>query len=84
MAEKDPKHVEDAGTTEVFKDDSTPPSNHAVDISGVNKAKVLRKMDLRIIPIVTVLYLFSFLDRGYASQPNPMAPSSNLLTLRAL
>ena len=63
MTEKDPKHVEDA---EVFKDDSTPPSNHAVDISGVNKAKVLRKMDLRIIPIVTILYLFSFLDRGYA------------------
>lgn len=37
----------------------------AVDISGVDKAKVLRKMDLRLIPIVTVLYLFSFLDRGY-------------------
>lgn len=66
MSEKDPKHLEDADAMEVLKDDSMPPSNHAVDISGVNKAKVLRKMDLRIIPIVTILYLFSFLDRGYA------------------
>ena len=41
------------------------PQYVALDISGVNKAKVLRKMDLRIIPIVTVLYLFSFLDRGF-------------------
>ena len=64
MAEKDPKHLENADEAEVLKDDSSPPSNHALDISGVNKAKVLRKMDLRIIPIVTVLYLFSFLDRG--------------------
>lgn len=73
MAEKDPKHVEDADLREVFKDDSTPPSNHAIDISGVEKAKVLRKMDLRIIPIVTVLYLFSFLDRGYAHCSNPFS-----------
>jgi hypothetical protein len=37
----------------------------AMDVSNVDKAKILRKMDLRIIPMVTVLYLFSFLDRGY-------------------
>jgi hypothetical protein len=33
--------------------------------STIDKQKVLRKMDLRLIPIVTVLYLFSFLDRGW-------------------
>jgi len=35
-----------------------------VDFSGVDEAKVLRKMDLRLIPVLAVLYLLSFLDRG--------------------
>ncbi len=36
-----------------------------VDFSHINEAKVLRKMDLRLIPMLAVLYLLSFLDRGY-------------------
>lgn len=65
MDEKDLKHLEeaDAKPTEGLE----PPSQYAVDISSVDKAKVLRKMDLRIIPVVTILYLFSFLDRGYVA-----------------
>jgi hypothetical protein len=35
-----------------------------VDFSGVDEKKVLRKMDLRLIPMLAVLYLLSFLDRG--------------------
>jgi hypothetical protein len=35
-----------------------------VDFSGVDEKKVLRKMDLRLIPVLAVLYLLSFLDRG--------------------
>jgi hypothetical protein len=35
-----------------------------VDFSGVDEAKVLRKMDKRLIPVLAVLYLLSFLDRG--------------------
>ena len=35
-----------------------------VDFSHVNEAKTLRKMDLRLIPTLAVLYLLSFLDRG--------------------
>ncbi len=35
-----------------------------VDFSGVDEAKVLRKMDMRLIPVLAVLYLLSFLDRG--------------------
>jgi hypothetical protein len=31
----------------------------------INERKSLRKMDLRIVPFVTILYLLSFLDRGY-------------------
>ncbi|KAJ4985202.1 major facilitator superfamily transporter [Stagonosporopsis vannaccii] len=36
----------------------------ALDQSAIEKARILRKLDIRIIPIMTVLYLFSFLDRG--------------------
>jgi hypothetical protein len=35
-----------------------------IDFSGVDKATVLRKMDYRLIPVLAVLYLLSFLDRG--------------------
>jgi hypothetical protein len=34
------------------------------DFSGVDEAKVLRKMDIRLIPNLGVLYLLCFLDRG--------------------
>jgi len=30
----------------------------------VNREKTLRKMDIRLIPMLAVLYLLSFLDRG--------------------
>jgi hypothetical protein len=35
-----------------------------VDFSTVDEKKVLRKMDMRLIPVLAVLYLLSFLDRG--------------------
>lgn len=31
---------------------------------SIDAQKTLRQMDYRVIPIVTVLYLLSFLDRG--------------------
>ncbi|KAI4139435.1 MAG: hypothetical protein LQ341_004223 [Variospora aurantia] len=34
------------------------------DTSGVDPKKVLLKMDLRLIPMLALLYLLSFLDRG--------------------
>lgn len=36
-----------------------------LEIPEVDTKKTLRKMDLRLLPILTVLYLFAFLDRGY-------------------
>ncbi|KAK5443531.1 hypothetical protein LTS15_010676 [Exophiala xenobiotica] len=36
----------------------------ALGMESVDKSKILRKMDLRIIPVLTILYLFAFLDRG--------------------
>jgi hypothetical protein len=35
-----------------------------VDFSHIDTKKVLRKMDLRLIPNLALLYLLSFLDRG--------------------
>ena len=34
------------------------------DFSGVDEKKTLRKMDIRLIPVLAVLYLLAFLDRG--------------------
>jgi len=66
------KEKEDATAAEIENGSVTPtPPGQlrngvpALDISRVSKAKVLRKQDLRLIPCVTVLYLLSFLDRGY-------------------
>jgi hypothetical protein len=38
---------------------ASPPS-----FDGVDEAAVLRKMDLRLIPMLSILYLLAFLDRG--------------------
>lgn len=37
--------------------------NAHMDVSGVDERKLLRKMDLWLIPWLSVLYLLSFLDR---------------------
>ncbi|KAJ5132824.1 hypothetical protein N7448_006982 [Penicillium atrosanguineum] len=34
------------------------------EIASIDEAAVLRKMDLRLIPMLSVLYLLAFLDRG--------------------
>jgi hypothetical protein len=39
-------------------------TGEGIDTSGVDSKKVLRKMDLRLIPMLALLYLLSFLDRG--------------------
>ncbi|KAI4240857.1 MAG: hypothetical protein L6R42_011426, partial [Xanthoria sp. 1 TBL-2021] len=41
-----------------------PPEYTGVDTSGVDPKKVLLKMDLHLIPMLALLYLLSFLDRG--------------------
>jgi hypothetical protein len=37
--------------------------NPHVDVSGVDERKLLRKIDLTLIPWLSLLYLLSFLDR---------------------
>ena len=40
------------------------PEFAGTDTSGVDPKKVLMKMDLHLIPMLALLYLLSFLDRG--------------------
>lgn len=35
-------------------------------IDPVAEAKLIRKLDLRLMPIVTLIYLFAFIDRSNA------------------
>ena len=37
--------------------------NADVDTSGVDERKLMRKIDMRLIPWLSLLYLLSFLDR---------------------
>lgn len=37
--------------------------NEGVDVSGVDERKLLRKLDLWLVPWLSFLYLLSFLDR---------------------
>ena len=59
---------QDTENQEVLSNDSegkdlTALYNPHVDVSGVDEAKLVRKLDWRLIPWLSFLYLLSFLDR---------------------
>lgn len=54
---------EDVGVKELEGHDLNS-EGHSEDFSGVDEKKTLRKMDIRLIPALAVLYLLAFLDRG--------------------
>ena len=41
----------------------SPLYNAHIDVSGIDERKLMRKIDLRLIPWLSLLYLLSFLDR---------------------
>ncbi|KAF1988899.1 MFS general substrate transporter [Aulographum hederae CBS 113979] len=43
---------------------ATAPTTTAATFAHLDEKKILRKMDLRLIPMLALLYLLSFLDRG--------------------
>lgn len=47
---------------ENWLEDQKPPTQQSVPPAEFDK--ILRKIDTRVIPILTILYLLSFLDRG--------------------
>lgn len=59
-----PSHdQEKTSTSEHERTPENPLFNAHIDVSGVDERKLLRKMDLWLIPWLSVLYLLSFLDR---------------------
>ncbi|PVI02977.1 MFS general substrate transporter [Periconia macrospinosa] len=39
------------------------PASTSIDYSGVDEKALLRRMDLRILPMIVILYIFAFIDR---------------------
>lgn len=56
----------------------TTATGETVDFSMVDEAKTLRKMDVRLIPMLALLYLLSFLDRGNIGNANIQGMSKTL------
>jgi hypothetical protein len=44
--------------------ETSPSSSSIADFAGINEKALLRKLDLRLLPPLTLLYLLSFLDRS--------------------
>ena len=68
MSTSEPKESQDiekreARSEEGDKNDVTVIFNPHVDVSGVDEAKLVRKIDWRLLPWLSFLYLLSFLDR---------------------
>lgn len=58
------KEVDFASTPEKAKTISPTASTLADEHNGINEKALLRKLDMRLLPPLTILYLLSFLDRS--------------------
>lgn len=47
----------------------SPSSSSVAEAVGINEKSLLRKLDYRLLPPLTLLYLLSFLDRSNGSLP---------------
>lgn len=65
MVPREPRELE-AQKSGLYHDgeNNSEPSIEHQDGDGKREQKLIRKMDLHILPFVVLLYLFSFLDRG--------------------
>ena len=59
-------HVGKHKTAEIARIDAlaTAPGVTMASFAHLDEKKILRKMDIRLIPMLALLYLLSFLDRG--------------------
>lgn len=48
---------------------SSPSSSSIAETVGINEKSLLRKLDYKLLPPLTILYLLSFLDRSNGSSP---------------
>lgn len=49
---------------------TSPSSGSIAEFAGINEKSLLRKLDLRLLPPLTLLYLLSFLDRSNGLSPS--------------
>ena len=75
MSTSEPKEPQDIEKREVLSGHSgeegvTVIYNPHVDVSGVDEAKLIRKVDWRLLPWLSFLYLLSFLDRTSIGNAN--------------
>ncbi|KAL1630433.1 hypothetical protein SLS56_004961 [Neofusicoccum ribis] len=59
-----PRKMSVADQKRAIDEEATAPGVTAERFAHLDEKKILRKMDIRIVPILTVLYLMSFLDRS--------------------
>ncbi|KAF7315092.1 hypothetical protein MIND_00023400 [Mycena indigotica] len=64
------EHVSDFGGESLLP---APPS-----LTQAQARNLYRKLDIRIMPVLALMYLFSFLDRGFSYPPSP-SQATNLL-----
>ena len=54
--------LESAGENALYSHNDRPA--HYVDIDPQAEKRLLRKLDLRLLPLCTIMYLLNFIDRG--------------------
>ncbi|KAG7093082.1 hypothetical protein E1B28_009370 [Marasmius oreades] len=64
MDEKPNHSVSDKESDGFVLPNETPLYNAHVDVSGIDEKKLIRKVDITLIPWLSLLYLLSFLDRA--------------------
>ena len=69
--------LSEKATKAPVKASSVPASDDGLDNpSGINEKALLRKLDRKLLPAVTLLYLLSFLDRSNGVYPLPLLQAS--------
>lgn len=62
--EKKADTTNDAGTDTKEEGCYSPSSSSLTEAVGINEKSLLRKLDYRLLPPLTLLYLLSYLDRS--------------------
>lgn len=70
MEKTEISHVETTTSLDMFDEKVRKPTTAEEMFPNVDKKKLLKKMDMNIIPILSILYLLSFLDRGNVGNAN--------------
>ena len=86
---KDPSRSIKHGTDPSIKKDNVrcdeervEDSVRSVNLTPAQEKKIWRRIDLRLVPIITVIYLFAFMDRGMYPQRNVFACLYRILMSR--